>query len=68
MRLPIGSRLRAARLKRRLSVRAAASAAGVPASTLADIERGSADRPAARLRAIAKALGLRVSELVGEPK
>jgi transcriptional regulator with XRE-family HTH domain len=68
MKLPIGAKVRAARLKRRMSFRAAAAAAAIPASTLQRIEAGSLDVPAARLRNLASALGLRVSELVGEPK
>lgn len=66
MSLPIGSIIRNARLRRRLSVRAAAEAAGIPASTLQRVEEGSLNAPGARLQRLAHAVGLRVSDLVPE--
>jgi transcriptional regulator with XRE-family HTH domain len=57
------------RLKRGLSQNQLAKLAGVPQSVLCDIESGKTKSPRVdTLRAIASALGMTVSELIGDVK
>lgn len=60
-----GERVRAARIAAGLTQEEAAEKAGMRYQALAKIERGATDNPTLRtIRAIAKALGVSVCELV----
>ncbi|MGX6447109.1 cupin domain-containing protein [Patulibacter sp. S7RM1-6] len=62
-RLALGSRLRAFRTMRRLSLRAAAGRAGISPGFLSELERGRANASVGTLRRLADTLGLTVAEL-----
>lgn len=62
----IGDRIRQLRTKRRVSLRALAEKSGVSSSMICDIENGSKSPTIAVLSAIAGALKVRLSDLVGE--
>jgi DNA-binding transcriptional MerR regulator/quercetin dioxygenase-like cupin family protein len=61
----LGDKLRAARRRRRLSLREASSLAGLSVSHLSAIERGTRNISLAGLQRLAVALGISVSDLFG---
>jgi transcriptional regulator with XRE-family HTH domain len=61
----IGSRLREARLARRMSLRALAQALGVSASLISQVETGKTQPSVSTLYAIVSELGLSLDELLG---
>jgi transcriptional regulator with XRE-family HTH domain len=58
--------LRAIREKQRISQRALASMAGITQAALFRLESGETDPRLSTLRALAKALGVTVAEIIGE--
>lgn len=60
-------RLRAIREGKGVSLRALKKASGVAVATLARIEAGGYDPRLSTLKKLAKALGVTVAELIGEP-
>jgi len=64
----LGATIQAWRLSRGRSVESLAVDAGLPVSSLEAIESGEADPPASALELVAKALGVPVSWLYGDPK
>src|SRR4051794_3021869 len=68
---PLGQRIRAARLRRDLSLRALAREVGVSASMISQIETGKAQPSVSTLYAITSTLGLSIQDLfeeeTGEP-
>jgi transcriptional regulator with XRE-family HTH domain len=66
--MSLGSTIQAWRLSRGRSVESLAGDAGLPVSSLEAIESGEADPPASTLELVAKALGVPVSWLYGDPR
>lgn len=66
--MPIGSTIQAWRLSKRQSVSGLAEQSGVPAASLEAIENGELDPQASTLEALARALGIPVPWLYGDPK
>lgn len=66
--MSLGSTIQAWRLSRGRSVESLAKNTGLPASSLEAIESGEADPAASTLELVAKALGIPVSWLYGDPK
>ncbi len=65
--VPIGARLRAARLAKNLTLEAVAGSVGITAGYLSRLERDQVSPSVASLVAICSALGLRVGELFEPP-
>lgn len=66
--MSLGATIQAWRLSRGRSVESLAEHAGLPLSSLEAIESGEADPSASTLELVAKALGIPVSWLYGDPK
>lgn len=62
----LGSRIRAYRKMRRLTLKQVAAHAGVSESFLSQVERGASGAAIATLRLVAEALGLQLSDLFAE--
>jgi transcriptional regulator with XRE-family HTH domain len=62
----LGSRIRALRRARRLTLRAVADSAGVTESFLSQVERGAASPSIASVQRIARGLGLSIGQLFAE--
>lgn len=61
--IPVGSRLRVVRTRRRMTLKEVATAAGVTESFLSQVERGLANASIATLQRIVGALGLSIGDL-----
>jgi transcriptional regulator with XRE-family HTH domain len=66
--MSIGSTIQAWRLSKRQSVAGLAAKAGLPSSSLEAIESGELDPQASTLESLARALGIPVPWLYGDPK